>query len=87
VTIPLGPGYQVPLAKGVATAVSQPVSAVGMITDAKQAEAILQDGVDVISIARLALRDPYWPMRAAHELGDTSQHWPWQYERGQFPKN
>jgi len=86
VTIPLGPGYQVPLAKGVATAVSQPVSAVGMITDAKQAEAILQDGVDVISIARLALRDPYWPMRAANELGDTSQAWPWQYERGKFPK-
>ena len=57
VTIPLGPGYQVPLAQGVAAAVSQPVSAVGMITDPQQAEDILQNGVDVISIARQSLRD------------------------------
>lgn len=85
VTIPLGPGYQVPLAKAVASSVSQPVSAVGSITDAKQAEAILHEGIDVISIGRAALRDPYWPLRAAHELGDNSQVWPWQYERGKFP--
>jgi 2,4-dienoyl-CoA reductase-like NADH-dependent reductase (Old Yellow Enzyme family) len=87
VTIPIGPGYQVPLAKGVAATVSQPVSAVGSITDAEQAEAILQDGIDVISIGRASLRDPYWPLRAAHELGDTSQAWPWQYERGKFPNH
>lgn len=87
VTIPLGPGYQVPLAQGVAAAVSQPVSAVGMITDPKQAENILQSGVDVISIARQSLRDPYWPLRAAHELGVEDVKWPWQYERGKFPKN
>ena len=86
VTIPLGPGYQVPLAQGVASAVSQPVSAVGMITDAKQAEEILQSGVDVVSIARLSLRDPYWPLRAAHELG-AEVTWPRQYERGHYPKN
>ncbi|MEY4320327.1 MAG: hypothetical protein RLZZ471_268 [Actinomycetota bacterium] len=87
VNIPLGPGYQVPLAQGVAAAVSQPVSAVGMITDPKQAEDILQSGVDVISIARQSLRDPYWPLRAAHELGVEDVKWPWQYERGKFPKN
>jgi 2,4-dienoyl-CoA reductase-like NADH-dependent reductase (Old Yellow Enzyme family) len=86
VTIPLGPGYQVPLAQGVAAAVSQPVSAVGMITDPQQAEDILQNGVDVISIARQSLRDPYWPLRAAHELG-ADVKWPWQYERGKFPKH
>ncbi len=87
VTIPLGPGYQVPLAQGVASSVTQPVSAVGMITDSQQAEDILQSGVDVVSIARLALRDPYWPLRAAHELGVDDVKWPWQYERGKFPKN
>lgn len=84
VKIPVGPGYQVPLAQGVASAVPQPVSAVGLITDSKQAEEILQSGVDVVSIARLALRDPYWPLRAAHELG-VEVTWPRQYERGQFP--
>ena len=87
VNIPLGPGYQVPLAQGVAAAVSQPVSAVGMITDPQQAEDILQNGVDVISIARQSLRDPYWPLRAAHELGADDVKWPWQYERGKFPKH
>lgn len=86
VTIPLGPGYQVPLAQGVASAVSQPVSAVGMITDSQQAESILASGVDVVSIARLALRDPYWPLRAAHELGVDTDAWPHQYIRGQYPK-
>lgn len=87
VKIPLGPGYQVPLAMGVAAAVSQPVSAVGSITDAHQAEAILQDGIDVISIGRASLRDPYWPLRAAHELGEPNAAWPWQYERGKFPSD
>lgn len=85
VTIPLGPGYQVPLAQGVAAAVSEPVSAVGLITESEQAEAILQTGVDVVSIARLALRDPYWPLRAAHELGVAIDSWPKQYERGKYP--
>ena len=87
VSIPVGPGYQVPLAQGVASAVSEPVSAVGLITESMQAEEILQSGVDVISIARLALRDPYWPLRAAHELGVSTDAWPRQYERGQFPSN
>jgi 2,4-dienoyl-CoA reductase-like NADH-dependent reductase (Old Yellow Enzyme family) len=87
VTIPIGPGYQVPLAQGVAAAVSQPVSAVGLITDSKQAEEILQSGIDVISIARLALRDPYWPLRAAHELAVDTDAWPRQYLRGQYPKD
>ena len=85
VTIPLGPGYQVPLAQGVAAKVSQPVSAVGLITEARQAEEILANGVDVISIARASLRDPYWPLRAAHELGVETNAWPAQYERGKFP--
>jgi 2,4-dienoyl-CoA reductase-like NADH-dependent reductase (Old Yellow Enzyme family) len=66
--------------------VSSPVSAVGQITDAKQAEDILQStNIDVIMIARLSLRDPYWPLRAAHELGCEVDYWPKQYTRGKYP--
>lgn len=86
VKIPTGPGYQVPFAKHVSERIKQPVSAVGQITDAKQAEQILQSGnVDVILIGRASLRDPYWPLRAAHELG-AEVPWPSQYERGMWPK-
>jgi 2,4-dienoyl-CoA reductase-like NADH-dependent reductase (Old Yellow Enzyme family) len=86
VKIPSGPGYQVPFAKHVSERINKPVSAVGQITDAKQAEEILQSGsADVILIARASLRDPYWPLRAAHELG-VDVAWPNQYERGMWPK-
>ena len=86
VKIPSGPGYQVPLAKHVSERIKKPVSAVGQITEAKQAEEILQSGaVDVILIGRASLRDPYWPLRAAHELG-VDVAWPKQYERGIWPK-
>jgi len=45
--------------------------AVGLITDAAQAEAILQAGqADLIIMARQLLRDPYWPLHAARALGD-----------------
>jgi 2,4-dienoyl-CoA reductase-like NADH-dependent reductase (Old Yellow Enzyme family) len=85
VKIPSGPGYQVPLAEYVAERISEPVSAVGQITDPHQAEQILQAGkVDVILIARASLRDPYWPLRAAAELGAQVQ-WPDQYSRGKWP--
>lgn len=86
VKIPSGPGYQVPFAEYVAERINQPVSAVGQITDAKQAEEILESGqVDVILIGRASLRDPYWPLRAAHELG-VEVKWPEQYERGKWPR-
>jgi 2,4-dienoyl-CoA reductase-like NADH-dependent reductase (Old Yellow Enzyme family) len=85
VKIPSGPGYQVPLAEYVADRITEPVSAVGQITDPKQAEQILQSGkVDVIMIARASLRDPYWPLRAAAELG-ADVEWPEQYSRGKWP--
>lgn len=85
VKIPSGPGYQVPLAEYVADRISEPVSAVGQITDPHQAEQILQSGkVDVIMIARASLRDPYWPLRAAAELG-ADIDWPVQYSRGKWP--
>ena len=85
VKIPSGPGYQVPIAEFVAERVDQPVAAVGRITEAAQAEEILQGGlVDVVMIGRAVLRDPMWPLRAAHELGVEVDYWPEQYKRGQF---
>jgi len=85
VRIPSGPGYQVPLAEYVADRIDSPVSAVGQITTALQAEEILQAGkVDVVMIARASLRDPYWPLRAAAELG-AEVPWPNQYARGKWP--
>lgn len=68
--IPVGPGYQVPLARAVKQAVGIPVIAVGMITDFQQAEAIVGAGdADMIALARAILYDPRWPWHAAAELG------------------
>ena len=85
VKIPTGPGYQVPIAEFVADRVEEPVAVVGQITSGAQAEEILQRGnVDVIMIGRAELRDPMWPLRAAHELGVEINYWPKQYSRGKF---
>jgi 2,4-dienoyl-CoA reductase-like NADH-dependent reductase (Old Yellow Enzyme family) len=81
--IPVGPNYQVPLARQVKQAVSMPVIAVGLITDPIQAEAIIATGdADMIAIARAALYDPRWPWHAAAELGATIEAAP-QYLRCQ----
>jgi 2,4-dienoyl-CoA reductase-like NADH-dependent reductase (Old Yellow Enzyme family) len=70
--IPVGPNYQVPLARAIKAAVSMPVVAVGLITEAEQAEAILGTGdADMIAIGRAALFDPRWPWRAAARLGES----------------
>jgi 2,4-dienoyl-CoA reductase-like NADH-dependent reductase (Old Yellow Enzyme family) len=70
VSIPLGPGYQVPFAERVRRAAGMPSGAVGLITGARQADDILRDGrADLVFLARELLRDPYWPQRAARELG------------------
>ncbi|WP_083891470.1 NADH:flavin oxidoreductase/NADH oxidase [Fibrella aestuarina] len=80
-TIPTGPGYQVPFAERIKRETGVPTGAVGLITDADQAEAILTNGqADLILLARESLRDPYFPLHAAHILGDE-QPWPVQYER------
>jgi len=80
--IPVAPGYQVPLAARVREVSGLPVAAVGLITEPAQAEQVLRDGsADAVMLARASLRDPYWPRRAAHELG-VDQPWPKQYERG-----
>jgi len=68
--IPVGPGYQVPLARAVKVAVGIPVVAVGLITDPSHAEAIIANGdADMIALARTILYDPRWPWHAAAALG------------------
>ncbi len=68
--IPVGPGYQVPLARAVKSAVRMPVVAVGMITGFEQAEAIVGTGdADLVALARAMLYDPRWPWHAAAALG------------------
>jgi 2,4-dienoyl-CoA reductase-like NADH-dependent reductase (Old Yellow Enzyme family) len=68
--IPVGPSYQVPLARAVKRAVKIPVIAVGLITDFEQAEAIVGTGdADLVALARGILYDPRWPWHAAAELG------------------
>jgi 2,4-dienoyl-CoA reductase-like NADH-dependent reductase (Old Yellow Enzyme family) len=68
--IPVGPGYQVPLAAQIRRDAKILTGAVGMITEPQQAEDILHSGqADLILIARELLRDPYFPMRAAQALG------------------
>lgn len=81
--IPLSPGYQVPLAERLKAELDVPVFAVGLITEAKQAEAVLAAGqADAVAIARAALFDPHWPWRAAAELGAQVEAPP-QYWRSQ----
>jgi 2,4-dienoyl-CoA reductase-like NADH-dependent reductase (Old Yellow Enzyme family) len=79
--IPLGPGYQVPFADTIRHQAGIATGAVGMITEADQAEKIVADGqADVVLLARELLRDPYWPMHAAKQLG-VDIAWPKQYGR------
>lgn len=78
------PGYQVPLAETVRQGGRIPVSAVGLITAAAQAEEVLRDGsADAIFAGREWLRDPHFGLRAAHELGDAIA-WPPPYERARW---
>ncbi|WP_018349302.1 NADH:flavin oxidoreductase/NADH oxidase [Longispora albida] len=80
-SIPVGPGYQVPLAARIREAGGGPVASVGLITEPKQAEDILATGqADAVFLGRELLRDPHWPLRAARELG-VPVSWPRQYER------
>lgn len=81
--IPVGPNYQVPLARAVKQGVSIPVIAVGLITDFEQAEAIVGTGdADAIALARTILYDPRWPWHAAAHLGGRVKAAP-QYLRSQ----
>ena len=73
------PNYQVPFAAAVRREAGIATAAVGLITVPEQAEGILARGeADVISLGRELLRNPYWPLYAAHALGDDIE-WPVQY--------
>lgn len=83
---PTGPGYQVPLAQAVKSALPQDafVTAVGAITEAVQAEQILvNEQADGVSIGRAALGDPQWANRAAQQLGASKANPP-QYWRARW---
>jgi len=76
-----GPGYQVPFAEAIRQAVQMPVGAVGRIVNAEQAEQIIANRqADVVFLGRELLRDPYWPLHAAHGLGEDVS-WPSPYLR------
>ena len=82
--IPLKPGYQVEFAEKVKKESGILTAAVGLITEAKQADEIIQTGhADMIMLARQLLRDPYFPLRAAHELGHEVK-WTDQYLRAKW---
>jgi 2,4-dienoyl-CoA reductase-like NADH-dependent reductase (Old Yellow Enzyme family) len=79
--IPVGPGYQVEFAERIKRETGLPTGAVGLITTPAEAEAIVANGqADLVLLAREELRDPYFPLHAAHELG-AEVAWPPQYER------
>ena len=79
--IPLAPGYQTQFAERIRCDAGILTGAVGLITSAAQAEQILRSGqADVVLLARQMLRDPYWPLHSAIELGQAAS-WPVQYLR------
>ncbi len=85
VTIPTGPGYQVPHASAIHDGAGILTTAVGMITEASQAEEIVASGkADAVMVAREFMRDPHVALRWAAELGVQATYPP-QYSRGTFP--
>ena len=77
----IGPGYQVPFAEAIRREAGVPTMAVGLITEPVQAETIIRSGqADMVALARESLRDPYFPLRAAKELGTQIPN-PYQYDR------
>jgi 2,4-dienoyl-CoA reductase-like NADH-dependent reductase (Old Yellow Enzyme family) len=73
--IPVGASYQTPFAEAIRHRAGIPTAAVGMITEAMQADDIIRNGrADMVFLARELLRDPYWPLRAfktLHVKGDS----------------
>lgn len=79
--IPATPGYQVPFSEGIRQATGIATAAVGLITEPKQADTIIRTGqADIVLLGREMLRDAYWPVRAAKELGQPLTA-PIQYSR------
>jgi len=82
--IPAAPGFQIPFAAAIRKEAGIATGGIGLITEPIQAEKIITGGdADVVFLARELLRDPYWPLHAAQELG-VDVKWPEQYERAKF---
>ena len=85
IRIPLTPGYQVPFAEFVRETAEAPVSAVGLITEAQQAEEVVASGrADAVMMGREMMRDPHFAWRAAAELGVDLDYYPPQYLRAKY---
>jgi 2,4-dienoyl-CoA reductase-like NADH-dependent reductase (Old Yellow Enzyme family) len=79
--VPVGPGYQTPFAERIRREAGIQTGAVGLITTPEQADHIIRTGqADMVLLARAMLREPYWPHRAAKQLGQD-KNWPIQYDR------
>lgn len=79
VKIPVGPGYQTSFAERIRRDIGIPTGAIGLITAPAQADHVIRTGqADLVLLAREMLRNPYWPLRAARELGHAVP-WPVQY--------
>ena len=79
--IPVGPGFQVEFAARIRREAGIATAAVGLITEPIQANAVIANGeADLVFLARQMLRDPYWPVHAAAELGEVAT-WSVQYLR------
>ncbi len=79
--IPFASGYQVPFAEQVRREAGIATAAVGLITEAAQADEIIRSGrADLVLLARALLRDPHWPLHAAQQL-EHAEPWPAQYLR------
>lgn len=79
--IPVGPGYQVPLAAAIKKTVNMSVRAVGMIVTARQAEEVIASGAaDAVALGRAFIDNPHWPYEAARVLGREVEYPP-QYAR------
>lgn len=83
--IPAGPGFQTAFAARIRKEVGIATAAVGLITSPAQADHIVRTGqADVVLLGRELLRNPYWPLAAARELGQAV-NWPKQYLRAAPP--
>jgi len=84
IKIPTGPGYQSGFAERVRRDAGIATGAVGLITNAEQADTIIRSGqADMVFLARELLRDPHFPLRAARELGQDGT-WAPQYVRAKL---
>lgn len=80
----LGPGYQVAFAERIRREAGIATGAVGLITSPELADSIVRTGqADVVLLGRELLRNPYFPLAAAHRLG-REVAWPEPYVRGKF---